>query len=189
MAGKIEARIVVAIDDSAPSRRAFDLAVTRTLKLDKQLVILTVGRRCVPTTHAYGVVGSQATEDSRCKQLLRRYGALAKQAGARYKLVFTHAEQGLEIGEALVNYLTTRPSQEVYLGRRSLSGFDRFFLGSVSKHVVENAPCNVTVVPCIEHHHEGSRSHPPSHSTDQHHKTVKPGDYVYTRVSDEDPDE
>lgn len=34
----------------------------------------------------------------------------------------------------------------IVLGRRSMSGVQRFFVGSTSKYVVENAECNVIVV-------------------------------------------
>lgn len=34
----------------------------------------------------------------------------------------------------------------IVLGRRSMTGVQRFFVGSTSKYVVENAECNVVVV-------------------------------------------
>ena len=112
-------RVVVAVDESPASHAAFALALTR-VKEDDLLVILTVGRRFISSSYSSAIATGQTSEDNRCKKLLRHYAAIAKKKGVNYKLVFTHAEQGLDTGEALTNYLTAHHSEEIYLGRRHL---------------------------------------------------------------------
>ena len=61
-------------------------------------------------------------------------------------------------------------------------------MGSVSKYVVEHAPCNVTVVP----HHDHSDSHTAAHPAPAAHPpptTKLEGNFVYTQVPDHEEDE
>lgn len=109
----------MAIDESPASHAAFNLAIRRVHSSDV-LIILTVGRRYTTAVYTTALTAGQASEDSRCKKLLREYASAAKAKGIHYRLVFTHAEQGLDVGEALTNYLSTHPSHEIYLGRRHL---------------------------------------------------------------------
>jgi len=54
----------------------------------------------------------------------------------------TNNNPGLILCKAVLTYKI----DNLVVGRRSLSGMERFFVGSTSKYVVENAECNVIVV-------------------------------------------
>jgi Universal stress protein family len=51
-----------------------------------------------------------------------------------------------DIGDVLCAYVKKHNIDFLVIGRRDLGAISRFFLGSSSKHCVENAECNVIVM-------------------------------------------
>ncbi|MDP2436796.1 MAG: universal stress protein [archaeon] len=138
-------KYVVAVDESHYSRWAFNLALSHLDKHTDTLVVLAVAQ-LMSSGYGYteAIHAAQVQEENRCKRIVRAFGRKCKEAGVvNMKLVLTY---GTDIGESIVNYLNEHPSDFLYIGRRSLGSFKRLFLGSVSKHVLEHAPCTVTIV-------------------------------------------
>ena len=138
-------RYVVAVDESHYSRWAFNLASAQMNKHTDELVILTVAR-LLSSGYGYteAIHSTQLEEEKRAKRVVRSFGRVAKQIGVEHcRLVLTY---GTDVGEAIVNYLEQNPADFLLIGRCSMGAIKRVFLGSDSKHVIENAPCTVTVV-------------------------------------------
>lgn len=49
-------------------------------------------------------------------------------------------------GKVIVETAEQRKADVIFVGRRGMNAAKRLFLGSTSKYVVENAPCNVFVI-------------------------------------------
>eukprot|EP00010_Vexillifera_abyssalis_P000114 CAMPEP_0201558566 /NCGR_PEP_ID=MMETSP0173_2-20130828/68573_1 /ASSEMBLY_ACC=CAM_ASM_000268 /TAXON_ID=218659 /ORGANISM="Vexillifera sp., Strain DIVA3 564/2" /LENGTH=251 /DNA_ID=CAMNT_0047972027 /DNA_START=52 /DNA_END=807 /DNA_ORIENTATION=+ len=144
-AAKPGLRYAVALDDSHFAQWAFNLATSRMNAHQDQLVLICVAK-LLATGYGYTQVihDAQVAEEKRCKKIVRAYGRKAKELGyENFKLILTY---GTDIGEAIVQYVTDNPVDFLFIGRRSMGSFKRLFLGSTSKHVLENAPCTVTVV-------------------------------------------
>jgi nucleotide-binding universal stress UspA family protein len=138
-------RYVVALDESEFASWAFNLATSQMNKKTDELVLLCIAK-LLSTGYGYSdaIHDAQLAEEKCCKRLVRRYGLKAKSLGiVNFKLVLSY---GTDIGEAIVHYLTENSSDFLLIGRRSMGSFKRLFLGSTSKHVIENAPCTVTVI-------------------------------------------
>jgi len=82
-------------------------------------------------------------EEKRSKKILVHYGQKAKQLGIKYTMMKGSAANA---GELICKAVKQYNVHTVVTGRRDMGDFKRFFLGSTSKYIVENAECNVVVV-------------------------------------------
>jgi len=89
------------------------------------------------------ITGLQEAEDRKAKKILVHYGIKAKQAGVKFTMMKgCDSNPGSLICKAAQNYNITN----VVMGRRSMGSVERFFVGSTSKYVLENAECNVIII-------------------------------------------
>lgn len=130
-------RILVPVDGSENSKRAFDFATRIAHQTSSQLIVLNVidGR-------AYDRAPSEAMEEA--KQLIRMHVSEAKKSGimARGEAI----RPGASIVRQIVEYAKQKRVDLIVMGTRGLGGFRKLLLGSVSGGVVSHAHCAVTVV-------------------------------------------
>ncbi|MDP2436265.1 MAG: universal stress protein [archaeon] len=139
-------KVLVTLDATPAAGWAFQLALLQMDKRHDLLVLMSVVELFDLAGYGHSAVLAMQQDQSEreAKALVRKYGMMAKRAGvAQIKLNITY---GPNVGEAIVNHTTKFPVDCLYIGRRPIEGIKRFFLGSISKHVVEHAACNVVVV-------------------------------------------
>jgi len=82
-------------------------------------------------------------QEEKAKKILVHYGHKCQELGYKFTMMKgADANPGNLICKAVTNYGITT----VVMGRRSMGSVERFFVGSNSKFVVENAECDVVVV-------------------------------------------
>jgi nucleotide-binding universal stress UspA family protein len=141
-----QARIVVGVDFSDASRTALEHAISLSVKLDGELVLLhswnPTGWVSEPEM-AEGGEGWLDAAQGLARVRLEDWGERARQAGAR---VETRLEPGAASRSITRVAGEHRPTLAV-VGRRGHARLAHVLLGSVSERVVRLAPCPVLVVP------------------------------------------
>ena len=143
--------ILVAVDDSAKSRLAFQSAVETAVAFGSKLTICHIKKNTIiytpidptgmlSTTHIFKQDFAQYMDEA-----LEKYKEDALRANIKeIEIVQTYSSSpGLAIAEVIA------PGYEVDLivcGASNKSGFDRFLLGSVSLDIVKHAKCDVNVI-------------------------------------------
>ncbi len=98
--------------------------------------------------HAYVsvdfIVDAQHKIDDAAKALLRKHARTAHEAGV--KKVHLLLATSDHPGDSIVTAAKEKSIDTIVIGRRGMSTLKRLFLGSVSRYVVENAPCDVVVI-------------------------------------------
>lgn len=98
--------------------------------------------------HAYVsmdfIIDAQHKLDAHHKAILRRHSQTAHEAGVQK----THLllANGDNAGELICHAAQVKKIDYIVIGRRGMGTLKRLLLGSVSKYVLENAPCDVMVV-------------------------------------------
>eukprot|EP01124_Arcella_intermedia_P003695 TRINITY_DN1203_c0_g1_i1.p1 TRINITY_DN1203_c0_g1~~TRINITY_DN1203_c0_g1_i1.p1 ORF type:complete len:233 (-),score=55.13 TRINITY_DN1203_c0_g1_i1:67-765(-) len=138
---------LVAVDDSVFAAYAFNYATSFMDKTVDHLFLFNVHDE--PTV----VYGGYATpeliqslhdvEERRSKKILVHYGQKAKSLGVKYTMMKGSAANA---GELICKAVKQYNIHNVVTGRRDMGEVKRFFVGSTSKYLVENAECNVIVV-------------------------------------------
>jgi len=87
---------------------------------------------------------AQRAVNTEGRHIVEKYAKLAKSLGVRHVVallgISTHE------GEFLGRLAKQRSVDIIYMGRRGLNSFSRFFMGSTSKYVMEHADCSVCIV-------------------------------------------
>ncbi len=136
--------LLVAVDGSKPSVKAFELALELAKAFSSNLTILSVAPiRIVPSANLTALPVMHETDVSIHRDLLESFRKQAKELGMGH--IETVLLDGF-VAEEILNYLDGHPFDLVLMGARGLSGTARFFLGSVSDAVVRHAKCPVLVV-------------------------------------------
>jgi len=145
-------KYLVAVDGGASSDAALR-TVCAVMKGDDTLLIVTivvdVQRQFysslaphVPPFPSFSDAQRAVNGDGR--RLVERSTRLARSLGVGHVVallgISTHE------GEFLCRLAKSRAVDFIYLGRRGLNAFSRFFMGSTSKYVMEHAPCSVCVI-------------------------------------------
>ena len=124
---------------------AFNYCLDLLRKDEDELFILTVA-----TPVNVGILPfvdytalNTANEDKRkqLKELLLKYGRYCREHNLNATMLLGHGTPKTVIN----NEVKEREIDVVVVGRRSMSGFKRLFLGSTSKSLVEDCPCTVLV--------------------------------------------
>jgi len=138
---------MVAVDDSNQSSYAFNYA---TQFMDKALDHLFLFNVHDEPTIVYGgyatpelLTSLHDVEEKRSKKILVHYGLKAKELGIKYTMMKGSAANA---GELICKAVKQYSIHNVVTGRRDMGEVKRFFVGSTSKYIVENAECNVIVV-------------------------------------------
>ncbi len=126
-------RILVAFDGSKHSQKALKKAAQLALKYESQLTLLNVAQTMLPQMRAEAAksMGERVVSD----------------AVSRVKDV--EVDKKVELGHPAKTILDVAKNGDydvIVLGRRGLNPVRRFFLGSVSDHVVRNSECTVLIV-------------------------------------------
>ena len=135
-------RILLAYDGSAPADKAYSFALDIAKKYDADLYVLAVAR---PPEFGDDVETEAVIENSKkhYQKVLAPLRVQAPSQGVRlhFEVVVGHpAEQIIRHAEDQYK------ADLIVLGHRGQSLFERWCLGSVSKHVIHYAHCAVTVV-------------------------------------------
>lgn len=130
-------------DGMEPLSTALRLAVKRAMIAEKGARLTCVAVRKIPT------VGIDLGVDKFGRNLRLQYliklKRWAQPLGIAEDNISFHILEAPDIANAIVNYATTNHVDYIVIGARGSSTLRRF-LGSVSSHVVAEAPCSVKVV-------------------------------------------
>jgi nucleotide-binding universal stress UspA family protein len=141
-------KILVAIDGSDASEMALDYAIEMAKAFSGSLTILTVQE---PLTPAPPPTMPPAIVESYMKEVVVYYDSIIEKALNRVKESRRKIETKTKIAkgvawERIVEECRSGGHDIVIIGSRGLGGWKGLFLGSVSKRVVEEAPCPVLIV-------------------------------------------
>ena len=139
--------ILVATDGSTSAARAETVAATIAAGCKCKLVILTISRGLPADelrrlAHSEGNLG--AARHALVEQILEGAAERARRAGV------TDIQPISDHGDPAATILSIAERESVDLivvGKRGLGGLSQLLLGSVSRSIVDNARCAVTVVP------------------------------------------
>ena len=142
-------KVLIAVDDDAPSREALAFAERLVTDRDEVLVLnVTSYAELVPFTGdpfgaGIGAVALDPTSlaelDDRAEKLVER---TADEIGAKTDVVVEHGSPG----ERICATAAEHGIELIILGSHERGAFGRFMHGSVSDYVVHHAPCPVLVV-------------------------------------------
>lgn len=146
-------KVLIAVDDDAESQDALSFA-TELLSDEHQVVVINVARS---TVTPYGTIGGlggtfagdtalSAEADLRAQQLADREAErVVEDAARRLGAAEARVEHG-DVGPTICQVAEEEGVDLVVLGTHDRSRWSRLWFGSVSEHVVRNAPCPVLVV-------------------------------------------
>ena len=142
-------KVLIAVDDDAPSREALSFAERLVSERDDVVVLnVTSYAELVPFTgDPFGAgIASVALDpttlaalDDRAEDLVER---TADELGANADVVVEHGSPG----ERICATAAEHSIELIILGSHERGAFGRFVHGSVSDYVVHHAPCPVLVV-------------------------------------------
>ena len=142
------ARVVCAVDFSAPSLAALPLALSIAEEADAHLTLLHV-IEMPPELHTppqppdYDVAPIRAEAEAAC---LTRLAALIPEHAREYCTIDTAVLEG-GVSRQLLRMAADRQADLIVLGVHGRNAFDLAFFGSNSKDVIRQAHCPVLVVP------------------------------------------
>ncbi len=128
---------------------AFNYCLAAAGKED-HITLLAVAERIQSQLYAHAyvatdfIVDAQHKIDDAQKTVLRKHAKAAHAAGIKnvHLLLATSDHPG----ESIVAAAKEKNIDTICIGRRGMGALKRLLLGSVSRYVVENAPCDVVVV-------------------------------------------
>ena len=142
-------KVLIAVDDDAPSREALAFAERLVTERDEVLVLnVTSYAELVPFTgDPFGAgIGAVALDpeslaelDDRAEELVER---TAGEIGGKTDVVVEHGSPG----ERICATAGEHGIELIILGSHERGAFGRFLHGSVSDYVVHHSPCPVLVV-------------------------------------------
>ena len=142
-------KVLIAVDDDAPSREALAFAERLVTDRDEVVVLnVTSYAELVPFTGdpfgaGIGAVALDPTSlaelDDRAEKLVER---TADELGTKTDVVVEHGSPG----ERICATAAEHGIELIILGSHERGAFGRFMHGSVSDYVVHHAPCPVLVV-------------------------------------------
>ena len=136
--------IVVAIDGSQASLRAFKKAVLICKRNQGQLIIAhVVDTKIISTAETYDQSMINRSE-TYATHLLNDYKQQAETSGLTN--VQTHIDYGSPKVRIPKHVAKTFKSDLIVCGATGLNAVERFLIGSVSENIVRYAPCDVLVI-------------------------------------------
>lgn len=152
--------ILVAIDHSAASHRAFDIALDLAQALSAQLTLVHALDRSDPDSPSqpYISIESYSMEldailrkdyDYRWAEFVEHYDSLLQQkqeAAAAVGVTARYLQPNGRPGLAICTLAQESQVDLIVIGSHGRSGLGEMLLGSVSNYVVHHAPCPVMVI-------------------------------------------
>jgi len=133
---------MVALDGSDNAREAFYTTLSLMNKRTDDLFLISTVQSTPLSVGKYQRYSDEIEETHR-KHLLE-YGRRCEEEGVRnYKPILA---RGSHIGQMICVAAEQKGIDFLVIGRRGMNRFSRLVVGSTSKHVMENAPCNVIVI-------------------------------------------
>src|SRR5215218_7759616 len=135
------AKVLLGYDGSASAERALAFAIETAQKYEAELYVLAVAR---PPD-----LGTEIEVEPVIERELRHYESVLATIGERLKGGQVVATSEVVVGhpaEQILRYAETHGIDHIVVGNRGRSLFERLLLGSIARHVVAHAPCNVTIV-------------------------------------------
>ena len=133
-------RILVAYDGSDAANKAYTLALEFAEKFGAEIRVLSVAR---PPEFGGEVETEAVIENSKqhYHRLLRTLHATSseKNAAIHFEVAVGHP------AEQIIRHAEEWKADLVVVGHRGHTFFDRWLIGSVAKHIINNAPCAVLV--------------------------------------------
>ncbi|MBE9228164.1 universal stress protein [Phormidium sp. LEGE 05292] len=154
-------KILVAMDNSEISQQVFNSAVSMgkqnnaTLMLlhvltDEEMGLTEIASQHISALEYHAAMVEQVEAYLKEKELFRKkYLSLleywvqeAADAGVPAEYTLNYGGPGRTICDLANNW----DADLIMMGRRGLSGFSEFFMGSISNYVVHHSPCSVFIV-------------------------------------------
>lgn len=152
-------RILVPVDGSATCERAVDLAADLAARLGAALIVMHVlpralhglpkglQDRLLPRLRQYAETnefGAKTSETLEVERLLDSAKAIAAAKGVHdVEEVVLAGDTATEI----IEFSRDHAVDMIVLGRRGLGALEGLFLGSVSRKILDHAPCSCVTVP------------------------------------------
>ncbi|WP_067842972.1 universal stress protein [Amphibacillus sediminis] len=137
-------RIVVAVDGSQASLKAFTKAIQVAKRNNATLIIAhVVDTKTISTAEIYDQSMINRSE-SYANQLLNEYKAKAEKEGLKH--VKTHIDYGSPKVRIPKYVAKAYKADLIMCGATGLNAVERFLIGSVSENITRYAPCDVLVV-------------------------------------------
>src|SRR6266568_4942731 len=140
-------RLMIAVDGSESSKRAFQVAVDLTMMLKAELTILNIIE--IPTsiyfpTEQVEVDKIEGREMTEAEKLVSEAASVAESKGVKAKQkVMRHMGS---VAEGIREYADKNGIDLIIVGTRGLGGVKRLVFSNVAGGVVSNANCSVLVV-------------------------------------------
>lgn len=136
--------ILVAIDGSKESQKAFNKAIAIAKRNDAKLIIAhVIDTRSFATVEAYDRTIAERAERF-ASDLLNEHKQEATAAGiTKIELVTEYGSPKVKIAKDLAPH---HNADLIICGATGLNAVERFFIGSVSEHITRYAKCDVLVV-------------------------------------------
>ncbi|KAL6068920.1 Universal stress protein [Balamuthia mandrillaris] len=143
-------KYMVAVDASDHARHAFEATKKMANKETDHIYVLFVAEEVTAVVSGAGgayvdysyVVKANERVEQEGKVLLAKYGRELTACGIPHTLLLGKGYPK----EVIVNEAEEKKVDVLVMGRRGMGRVARLFLGSVSQHCVENAPCSVLVI-------------------------------------------
>ena len=153
-------KILVAIDSSAASRRAFASALELAKGLNAELILVHTLDMSDPAspehpiiqTNSYSMVLDSLVRETYEKQwaeFVENFEALLKQKQEEAEALGLTAQYSQPYGRpgpAICKAAKTFNADLIVVGSRGYKGLREMILGSVSNYIMHHAPCSVTVI-------------------------------------------
>lgn len=137
-------KIVVAVDGSEISQKAFEVALSEAKMWNAALhlvyVVETSRFSSLPMDNTMEVIYSLLEKEGR--DIFEKSTARAATEGIS---IVTHLKDG-HAGTEILALAKELGADLIIVGSRGKSGIDRLLLGSVSAHIVQNSTCTTMVV-------------------------------------------
>ena len=127
--------ILVGYDDSKPSKKALQLAVTYARAFEGNIIVMT------------SRVGGRETSAENIEKAEKYLAAVASQLEAEGIPFKTHLlVRGLSPGEDIVRFAEEKNADQIIVGVKRRSNVGKMVFGSNARYVILNAPCPVVTV-------------------------------------------
>lgn len=138
--------ILVPFDGSTFSVKAFNAALDIAKKHDAKISVLTcLEKENLGAWYVDKRVNKQIIKDAK-KYAMDFLSKLEKKAKESEVLLSVHVLETRSISKQIVDFAKSKKINLIVIGSHGQTGFNRFFLGSVSNAVSQSAKCPVLII-------------------------------------------